>query len=404
MALDIKTASKEALEKRFSEIAKQVQKAKSENTAIENSIELNKEAKAIENRLSEIELEERTAKRAKFQEDTAFAQIVTGGAQIAKNASDEEAVAKSFMQTKNMKIDASTVKSVLVSSGDIATPTAVSGINDIVGSRVSSIVDLVRVVNCEGMGKNRVSLVNTEAEAKTQTEGQAVSNTGSGFKFVDITPESIETIDYISKQAQKQTPLQYKAKVEELAYKALRRKAAEIITSAINASAYTTVVPAKLASGKGVIDETTLRTLALGYGGDDSVVGGAVLQLNKNDLIAFGDVRGSDKKPVYEITPDGSNPNMGTIKDGGLTVRYCINPNITACNGTSQSTESAIKTMIYGDPMCAELDLFSPYEINVSKDHAIDKLLHTIVGDAEVGAGVIAKNGFAILTIAKGNE
>ena len=69
------------------------------------------------------------------------------------------------------------------------------------------------------------------------------------------------------------------------------------------------------------------------YGGDDNLFGGegVVLFLNKKDLIAFGDVRSSTTlQPVYEIIPDGNNPNTGVIKDGGLSVKYCINANCTA--------------------------------------------------------------------------
>jgi hypothetical protein len=138
------------------------------------------------------------------------------------------------------------------------------------------------------------------------------------------------------------------------------------------------------------------------FGGrTESVIGGAVLFLNKADLLAFGDVRGTnEKKPVYEITPDTANPNTGTIKDGGLTVRYCLDRNLTACHGTAQTTKDQV-TMIYGAPQCLELGLFSDYEINVSDDFAFNKLMSTILGDVELGAGVTVKNGFVALTIPK---
>ena len=137
----------------------------------------------------------------------------------------------------------------------------------------------------------------------------------------------------------------------------------------------------------------------LAYGGEEDVVGGAVLFLNKKDLEAFGDVRGTnEKKAVYEITPDGANPNVGTIRDGGVTVRYCIVSNLTACSGTAKAA-TAKKTMFYGDPRCFELDLFSNYEIQVSSDFAITSLMDTIVGDAELGGDVVVNHGFVALTI-----
>ena len=59
--------------------------------------------------------------------------------------------------------------------------------------------------------------------------------------------------------------------------------------------------------------------------------------------------------------------------------------------------------MCYGNPQCFELDLFSDYEINVSSDFAINKLMDTIVGDTQLGGAVTYKNGFTFLTIAQGS-
>ena len=126
------------------------------------------------------------------------------------------------------------------------------------------------------------------------------------------------------------------------------------------------------------------------YGGDESIVGAATLFINKADLIALGDVRGSDKKAVYEITPDAGNPNTGIIKDGGLSVPYCINSNLTSGK------------LVYGQAKNFELGLFSNYEINVSEDFAINKGLLTIVGDVELGGEVVVKGGFVVATVGAG--
>lgn len=106
----------------------------------------------------------------------------------------------------------------------------------------------------------------------------------------------------------------------------------------------------------------------------------------------------NEKKAVYEITPDSANPNTGIIKEGGLSVRYCLNKNLAACAGTAQ-TAKAQPTMFYGVPRCLKLDLFSDYEIAVSDDFAFDKLLSTIRGDVEMGADVVVPGGFVALTI-----
>ena len=106
----------------------------------------------------------------------------------------------------------------------------------------------------------------------------------------------------------------------------------------------------------------------------------------------------NEKKAVYEIIPDGENTNMGVIKDGGMSVRYCLVSGLTALSGTAKGA-SAQKTLFYGDPHCFELDLFSDYEVRVSEDFAFTSLMDTIVGDAEIGGDVVVKDGFVTLSI-----
>lgn len=364
----------------------------------------------------ETEANELIAEREAIQKDIEAraalrSQVAAGSAQgvtvvaPAKAAEPDamEARAKQLHETGKMTVDSTEARAALISGGTLVTPTKVEGINDIVGAKVSSIIDQVKVVNCVGMGKNRVAYVDEDLDAAAeQTEGSTVTGGEPTFGYVDITPTSVLALAQISKQAKKQSPLMYESKVREQALISLRKKAAAIVTAALKASTLNDSVAAKVASSKGVVDEKTLRNIVLAYGGDEGVSGGATLYLNKTDLVAFGDVRGTnEKKAVYEITPDGSNPNVGTIKDGGLTVRYCINSGLTACHGTAQSSSKAIPTMFYGNPNCLELDLFSDYEIKVSEDFAFDKLLDTIRGDVELGADVVVKKGFVALTIAK---
>lgn len=324
-----------------------------------------------------------------------------GGSPEQEQQNEAEARAREFVQTKHNTIGCEEVRALLVSSGTVATPTGVSGIHDQPGNGVSSIVDLVNVVPCVGMGSNKVAYIAADpAEAGTQTEGSAVPQKEGTFAYVTITPTSIGCYAQISKQAKKQSPLIYQTKVNDLALKSLRKKAVGLIVAAMQASTLVDEVAATLdANNKGVINEKTLRNLVLAYGGDEDVVGGAVLFLNKADLTAFGDVRGTNEKgAVYEITPDGANPNMGTIKDGGLAVRYCIVSALTACAGTAKGAAKK-PTMYYGNPMCFELDLFSDYEVRVSEDFAFTSLMDTIVGDAEIGGDVVVKKGFVTLSI-----
>ena len=288
-----------------------------------------------------------------------------------------EARAQKLYDSGKDVIDNAEARAVLVSAGNLATPTEVNGINDILGARVSSIVDMVKVVDASGMGAYKVAYQLTDAAAATTAEGDDYHAGEPTFDFVEIKPQTETVLSYISKQARKQTPLAYAAKVNESALVALRRRAAAIITEKLLASELNVELAAT------ALDEKFLRKVALSYGGDESVVGAAVLQINKADLIALGDVRGSDKKPVYEITPDAANPNTGIIKDGGLAVTYVINSNLAG-------------KQVYGQMKNFELALFSNYEINVSEDFAFNKGLLAISGDVELGGDVTVKGGFVV--------
>lgn len=304
---------------------------------------------------------------------------IRNGEHAATAAEQTEARAKAFADSGKMTIDNAEARAVLVSSGKLATPTGVDGINDILGARVSSIVDLVKITDASGMGAYKVAYQDTDATAATQTEGSAYNASDPTFNFVTISPQTEAVLSYISKQARKQTPLNYQAKVNESALVALRKRAAKIITDKLLAS---TIVD-KIYSV--TLDDKALRKIAFNYGGDESIVGAATLFLNKADLVTLGDVRGtSDKKPVYEITPDASNPNTGIIKDGGLSVPYCIDSNLTS------------GTLVYGQAKCFELALFSDYDIMVSEDFAFDKGLLAIRGDVELGGDVVVKGGFVV--------
>lgn len=336
--------------------------------------------------------------RQKIVDGSIGTSVDIGGNTDAENFEER---AKKFALTKRTSIATTQLRAALVSSGKLATPTAVSGINDTIGAKHSSIIDLVKIVDCGGMGSNKVAYIDTDADAAAeQTEGSAATAKETTFGYVEITPKTLATYAQISEQAKNQTPLQYEAKVQEQALISLRKAAVKLVISKLKASALNKAVNASVSSTKkGILDENTLTDFLLEYGGDESVVGEAVLFLNKKDLRAIGKIRGTqDKKKVYEIVPDGSNPNVGIIKDGGLSVKYCICSELAACVDSAQGS-AAIPTMFYGNPQCLELDLFTDYQVKVSEEFAFTSLMDTILGSVSLGADVVAKNGFVALTI-----
>lgn len=360
--------------------------------------ELEAELKEIEAQIAALEKEkeipevkpEENLERKKFLNFE-----VRGEKKMANDIEERKAAAEEFKRSGRKTIKNAEMRATLVSSGKIATPTEVSGITPTF-NQVSSIVDLVKVVNCEGMGSNKIAYEISIGTASAQTEGQNITASDPSYDFVTITPASYGILSAISNQVMKQSPLDYEGKIVDSAEKALRVKAAAVITnSIINSDLLAT--PTGLAIT--AIDDTTLRKIAFNYGSDETVYGDAWLFLTKKDLIAFGDVRSdTTMQAVYEITPDTSNPNTGTIKDGGLSVRYCLNPNLTPLTGTAQG-EAAVVTMLYGQPECAELDLFSDYEVKVSEDYQFAANMLTIRGTVDLGCDVIKKDGFIAVTL-----
>ena len=299
------------------------------------------------------------------------------------NAAEERA--KAFSASHRMTIDNTEARAaLLVSGGTIAQPTGVSGINGLM-PQVSSIVDMVKIVDASGMGAGYdIAYQITSSEAGDHTEGSEATESEPTFDIVHVTASDKAMTSYLSNKVRRQSPLTYEQKVRESAMTSLRKRASRIIIDALKDSEITEVV--QIAA----IDAHTLRKVTMNYGGDEAIMGSAVLLLNKKDLIAFGDVRGTnEKKAVYDITPDAANPNTGIIKDGGLSVKYVINNNCAALSAGGNG-----KCMFYGNPQAIELAMFGDYEVKTSEEYKFAQDMLAVRGTASMGAGMGVYKGF----------
>ena len=328
-----------------------------------------------------------------------------------KAGEEAEKRAKEFAESGKMKIEGAEARSILLGTGSLAKPTKVSGINN-AQNTVSSIIDQVRVEDATGMGEDKEAYVKSIQSAGMATDGTASAPSDPVFRTAAIKPFLIDTLTFVSREIAKQTPLRYAEKVQELAMQALRTKAAKLIVSgngatepygiinAVNTEQTPEAIYESLTLDTNVIDAATLRKIVFAYGGNENIGANAVLYLNKADLIAFGDVRGgSEKKAIYEIIPDGTNPNTGVIKEGGLAVPYCINSECTALSGSTKGS-TPIKTMIYGDPTNYKLDLFGDYEVRVSEDYKFGERMLAILGEVMLGGNITYDKGFVVVTLA----
>jgi HK97 family phage major capsid protein len=315
---------------------------------------------------------------------------------------EEEKRAQEFIKSNKLSLTVDEVRAITIGSGNLISPKPIQNSINEKFNEVSSIIEQVNTVSAERMGEYEVPFVVGYSEGGITIEGNDYSDGEPVFDYVSIKPVKITIYTEVSEEVSKLTPVQYLSKVQQAALIALRKKVAKLIplgNPAATPAEITGIIHAPAITDGSLeftaIDESTLRSIAMSYGGDENIIGNAILLLNKVDLIAFGDVRGSDKKSVYEITPDSSNPNAGIIKEGGLSVRYIINSALKALSATA--TLATTTCMIYGNPNAYELALFSNYEIKVSEDAAFKKGMLAVKGSVFVGGNVVTANGFVLI-------
>ena len=288
---------------------------------------------------------------------------------------------------------------VLSSSSGVIGPTGVGGINDAAGSAVSGFIDLIKVTDCTGMASYKVAYVASESTAGSIAEGSVPNESVPGFGSVELKPNSVGLIAYISEEIRNQSPLLYEEKVQEIVRKALRQKLSQMAIEKCLSSSLNVALPVTGSSGADLFTPHLLSDIILAYGGDEGVDGAAVLTLNKADLKAFAAVRGKNEYlPVYSIVPDTANPSMGVIKDNnGLSCRYCLNQNVPALSASALSS-AGVKGMFYGNPQCAEMALWGGVKVTVNEGYKFGEGLLTIKGNTTADTDVTVKDGFIVVT------
>ena len=262
---------------------------------------------------------------------------------------------------------------------------------------ISSLLDMVRVEDMTGLSGWEepyvISEFDGDVEDPVAKSGQARSNSSDPvFGIAPITPLEVSTTSYVDRNISKLSPARYYEKVQQMALRALRRKAVGLIVNGAVKGGKTCygIKTAKNTAGATIIatgtyadiDVNTLDELYFAYGADTELGGGAVLQLTKADLKALGELRGTNEKGrLFSITPKG-NGNRGVIADGGVQIPYVLVPDLSAGD------------LIYGDPLNFLLGLFGDYEIRVDDSVKSIERMHTILGDVLLGGNVVEHHGF----------
>lgn len=327
-----------------------------------------------ETRLAEITTEAESLNKEEMEVRAKMALETKNSTPVA--TPEVENKADEFMRTGRMVMETRQ----LLSTGKIAKPTTVGGINGLADT-ASDIVDDVHAFPLNGVGTWRAAYKKTDAVAEDTTEGEAVGGTASTYDYVDINPQEWGVLDEISKQVKKQSPLDYQGAIEQSAVTALRDKASAKIIAAIKASTLTQKVTAR------ALDQNFLRDTILGFRPIKGK-GACKLYISQADLGVLGKVRGTnEKKALYEITFDNDSNTSGTIKEGGMAAAFRILDGLEA------------GTQFFGQPMNIDMPMWGDYAVETDEGgDYFKRSMIGIKGTQTAGADLVAKNGMQIIT------
>lgn len=349
--------------------------ANTEGITVERIDELTKEADELNERSKELnaELTELEARSEAIKEEKSKIEVEKEIRQMSTVKTDVELRAESLMNTGKMEMKA------LLSTGQIATPTAVGGINGLAEIGVG-IVDDVKAVALTGNGAYKVGYKATNAAAAAVTDGQPISSTEPTFGVVTINPAEWGTLDTISNQIKKVSPLAYEAEVEASALIALREYASDKIIGAVQASDLKGTITQ-------AIDKDYLTGLLLSY---TSIAGKGevVLYLNQTDLKALGAVRGTnEKRRLFDITFDQGTTKSGIISENGMACKFRVIDKLTT------------GTQLFGQPKTIEMPMWDGYKIDTDEGGKyFEANMIAVRGLQTANADLCAKNGMYVVS------
>lgn len=330
-------------------------------------------AEATETRLAEITTEAEALNREEMEVRAKMALDVNNSTPVV--TPETESKSDEFMRTGRMIMETRQ----LLSTGHIAKPTNVGGIN-VLAASAADIVDDVHAFVLNGVGTWRAAYQATGATAAAVTEGQAVGGTGATFNYVDINPVEWGILDEISKQVKKQSPLDYQGAIEDAAVAALRDTASAKIIAAIQASSLKQAVFSR------ALDQNFLRNTVLGFRPIKGK-GACKLYISQADLATLGAVRGTnEKRALYEITFSDESNTAGTIKEGGMAVSFRILDGLTA------------GTQFYGQPGTIDMPMWGNYAIETDEGGDYFKRnMIGIKGTQTANADLVVLNGMQVI-------
>lgn len=276
-------------------------------------------------------------------------------------------------------------------------------------NEVSSILDLVNIINLPNgneyskafqvsSDEGAYTLEATKVNAGASDDGK-YHEVGVGFDKVTIKRNKITAITYESEELESLPDADYASIVERNVSLSLRKKLAkEIIlgdgtgnhflglastSENLNANTYTNKYYD--------VDEDLLTNLLVDFGGDEDIEGRQVLIMNKQSIKDLAKIKGSDKKPVYNIQVNGNTFTINGYR-GVFTAHL---------KSYSEASDGDI-WLVYGNLGAYTVLNFGGEIIETSKEFKFDQGVTAVRGKVWSGGGITAYKAF--IRVLKGDE
>lgn len=291
----------------------------------------------------------------------------------------------------NRSISSLLNKRSILSTGKIAKPSDVDGIDDNFQGAYG-ILNEFRVMDAGQVSEIKLAYMKTRPSLAAETEGTAPTENSPTFDYVTLTPKTRNGVVYISKAIDRYTPLDYERAVLEEVIPAMLTDAEETAIAGFGAckdsSSASMVQAIAIQNSTGAIDQDTLRTILINFKRGENVRGTPTLFLTQAQLVEFGKVRGTnEKRPLYAITFDPNNSRRGTLSEGGSMVNFVI------CTG--------ITKMVLGQLDGYTLALWGDYRVEVDGSYKFAEGLNTVRYEYTAAGSVRVPNCFAEITLSK---
>lgn len=370
-----------ALEKEANEIREKLDK-EIESLRSEDLDNLKTRASEIKKRYSELKVEREEEIKNMFNEDKR---------DVVENGSEKRALNFKNTGRLNRSISSLLKKRSILSTGKIAKPSDVDGIDDNFQGAYG-ILNEFRVMDAGQVSEIKLAYMKTRPTLAAETEGTAPTENSPTFDYVTLTPKTRNGVVYISKAIDRYTPLDYERAVLEEVIPAMLTDAEETAIAGfgacVDSSSNKMVQAIAIQNSTGAIDQDTLRTILINFIRGENVRGTPTLFLTQAQLVEFGKVRGTnEKRPLYTITFDPNNSRRGTLSEGGSMVNFVI------CSG--------ITKMVLGQLDGYTLALWGDYRVEVDGSYKFAEGLNTIRYEYTAAGSVRVPNCFAEITLSK---